>query len=272
MRYDALIIGGGVAGISCAVQMKILGMQCVVIEKDKPGGMVKHARMISNMPFAGEKSGRELCMHIEDSIAKHQIEVIKGKVSRIYCLDGVNTEIKGKKIEADFAVIATGTEPAVPSFSFAEHKSVSFYPPKENVENKSIAVIGGGDVAFDYALTASERGYIPVIYARSSIKANDTLKETAKERNIAVKKDEVKAINIVQEKPLIVFSSGECALYDKVLIAAGRTPVMPEIDGDTDNCILYAGDVRGENGMISRAYNDGIKCAMHIYRRKNNGK
>lgn len=274
MKYDAVIIGGGVAGVTCAVQLRILGLKPVIIEKDNIGGMIRHAFRINNMPFVSNAvRGEDICSYMCEAVKRHDIEIIKAKAEKLQCGDSVNVIYNGiQKIKACYAVIATGSYPRKPSYEIPDHSAVRFFPVKGE-RLSGVAVIGGGDVAFDYALSMSERCSDVSIYARNTIKANDMLKREVKRRGISVRNGDVKSISILQDKPLLHLKNGECAMPDMILFAIGREPVLPEIvAGNEDDRVLFAGDVRGENGMIARAYNDALQCAMQIHRRKNNGK
>ena len=50
MVYDVLIIGGGVAGMSCAVYAKRAGKKVAIIEKMSLGGQVLLLDKIENFP------------------------------------------------------------------------------------------------------------------------------------------------------------------------------------------------------------------------------
>ncbi len=274
MKYDAVIIGGGVAGVTCAVQLRILGLMPVIIEKRAIGGMVSHAYSVNNIPFISDSiKGENICSALCEALKRHDIKVINGNVNKVQCRESVHVVYNDtQKVKGDYAVIATGSYPRRPSYEIPDHNSVRFFPVKGE-KLSGVAVIGGGDVAFDYALSMSERCSDITIYARNTVKANEMLKREVKRRGISVRKGDVKSISILQDKPLLHLKNGECAMPDMILIAIGREPVLPEIEaGNEHDRILFAGDVRGENGMIARAYNDALQCAMQIHRRKINGR
>ena len=52
---EVIIIGGGPAGIACAVQLKRYGIDPLIFEKDSVGGLVRNAWRLDN--YVGYPSG-----------------------------------------------------------------------------------------------------------------------------------------------------------------------------------------------------------------------
>ena len=49
-KYEVVIIGAGVAGMTAALYLKRSGVNCLIIEGDTPGGQVVKTSIISNYP------------------------------------------------------------------------------------------------------------------------------------------------------------------------------------------------------------------------------
>ena len=50
MIYDAIIIGGGVAGVTAAIYLKMAGLNIAIIEKELIGGKLNYISEINNIP------------------------------------------------------------------------------------------------------------------------------------------------------------------------------------------------------------------------------
>ena len=50
LEYDVVIIGSGIAGMTCAIYLKRGGINPLVIEKDAPGGQLNKISTIENYP------------------------------------------------------------------------------------------------------------------------------------------------------------------------------------------------------------------------------
>ena len=69
-KENVIIIGGGPAGIACAVQLKRYGIDPLLFEKDDIGGLVKNAWRLDNFPgypegISGEELAKKLKVHLE---------------------------------------------------------------------------------------------------------------------------------------------------------------------------------------------------------------
>ena len=154
----------------------------------------------------------------------------------------------------------------------------------ERIDGKRLAVLGGGDAAFDYALNLSDRGGSVTILSRSEPTCLELLAERARERNIEI----VTGCDVVgiAEAPagiVITCNSREGQneiVCDVVVVAHGRRPRLGILDRDLRNRInaahppetgvpgLYlVGDVaRGINRQAAIAAGDGVLAAMMIER------
>ena len=58
--YDAVIVGGGPAGLSAAIYLARAKCKVLVIEKEKIGGQITITADVVNYPGTGKISGTEL--------------------------------------------------------------------------------------------------------------------------------------------------------------------------------------------------------------------
>lgn len=106
--YDALIIGGGVAGISAAIYAKRRGKNVAIIEKFTLGGQVVSLNKIENFPSQAEIDGFSLSQMFLKQVKHLDIEVIHDDIKKVDFSKDIKvlygkTEYMGKSV-----VIATG--------------------------------------------------------------------------------------------------------------------------------------------------------------------
>ena len=58
MKYNVLIIGCGVAGMTAAIYLKRSGISCAIFESSMPGGQIVSNDKIENYPGFSSVSGR----------------------------------------------------------------------------------------------------------------------------------------------------------------------------------------------------------------------
>jgi len=280
---QVIIIGGGPAGAACAVQLKRYGIDPLLLEKDKIGGLVRNAWRLDNYPgYPKGISGRKYSKKIKKHLKRFDIRSAKCQVRSAKFLNNAFEIVTDESVfRCDHLVIATGTR-AKKVFDYPEEaESVIFYEvqPLQGIEGKDIAIIGAGDAAFDYAMSLAGHNRVEIYNRGDEIKCIPALLEIATANafinyndNIELEKIEVSNNilslffkNVISEDPI---------LFDYVIFAAGREAELSFISGEMENNLekleqeglLYViGDVK--NGMVrqtSVAIGDGIKAAMAI--------
>lgn len=160
-RYDALIIGGGPAGCSCALWLKHLGLKPLIIEKTNKLGGLQNESPYPNIWILGQNypNGRSFASAVEKQIRKEKISIkFKTQVeSWSYSRNPpkhivqLTTGNKQSRVEAGFIVLATGVVPRTGGF---EPSSNVLIGPGDHIESahyrgKTVAILGGGDNAFE---------------------------------------------------------------------------------------------------------------------------
>ena len=80
--YDAVIVGGGIAGLSAAIHAGRSGLRCLLVERMMPGGQIFNATHIENMPGIVEPvSGVELSERLHDQAAQAGVEIVLSEVT-----------------------------------------------------------------------------------------------------------------------------------------------------------------------------------------------
>ncbi|MBC7107323.1 MAG: NAD(P)/FAD-dependent oxidoreductase [Methanomassiliicoccales archaeon] len=282
------IIGAGPSGIAAAIYLKRAGHDPLLLDKKGAGGLMVNAHLIENYPgFPGGIDGVSLRNRFVQQMQSFGISVIQTdvkKISRISRIFRIETD---KGIDDSLVVIvATGTHPKrirMKGTKALEGKKV-FYNLEEvqasNCIDERIIVVGGGDIAFDYAINLRERGCRVNIVSRSTPRCLPLLWQRAEEKGIDV---------LVGHSPLEVLERNSSLILlcnfrgevkeiegEKILIACGRVPNLEILDSklrknldrkglpETGIPGLYlVGDVaRKRYRQIGIAVGDGILAAM----------
>lgn len=161
--YDLIIIGGGPAGITAGIYGARQRLKTLLITKDFGGQVTKKAVPIENYPGFKEISGLDLIQKFKEHLKKFEIEIEKDSVVKIEKTDKdfrILTENK-KQFEAKAVIIASGADPRplkVPGEKEFIGRGVSYCTVCDAslFNNKTVAVIGGGDSGFEAAIALSK--------------------------------------------------------------------------------------------------------------------
>ncbi len=254
------IIGGGPAGISCAVLLKRYGVDVTIYEKDEIGGLIRNAWRVENFPPVGFISGTGFVDKLKWYIKEYRIEVVQDEILTV---DDFEITGRVRRYQCDIAVVATGTVPKRLVDLEGPRTFYEYIHLPQDVQ--TVAIYGGGDVALDYAIHAKEDSREPTVFVRSNkLKAVSRLVEYAKERGIPIRLGE--AIAFVEQKgeKVYVYTKAGSYIFDALLIAIGRIANEPKINASSMK-VFKIGDVAHPNfRQSSIAIGDGIKCAMEI--------
>ena len=271
MIYDCAIIGAGPAGIISSIQLKRSGFNIVLLEKKKIGGALFNADKIENyLGFADGISGGTLVSILRRQLKKFNINPRVTTVTKISREHYFKIYTKKNEYAARSVIVATGTIPKKAGLSGEETlvgKRV-FYEIKDfpsMKQSKEIAIIGGGDVGFDYALNLAERKHKPYIITQHKIKCLSLLKKRAEMKKILSFED-MTPISIKRNTHKIeIICKERRFMADYVLIAVGRKPISPTIEMTNTRGLFIAGDVQNANRrQVHIATGDGMQAAMNV--------
>ena len=109
MHKDVVIIGSGIAGLTCAIYLKRANIDFVVIEKNDVGGLLNKLKRVDNYPGFSSCSGKDILLSLRKQIDELGIEVIKNNVVTILMdKSGFKIVLEDGSIIAKEVVIATG--------------------------------------------------------------------------------------------------------------------------------------------------------------------
>ena len=180
IKTDALIIGAGPTGLFTAHQLKIIGLDCEIVDNlDKAGGQCIELypdKPIYDIPAIPECTGEELTKNLLDQLKPFNINFHLGERVDELKKNESNWEVKtnkGKTFLTPNVIIAGGVGSFEPRrFSPKEceqfeDKSI-FYSIKNKkiFEGKTVSIFGGGDSALDWAVELSKNSKVNLIHRR----------------------------------------------------------------------------------------------------------
>ena len=171
--YDAVIVGGGPAGLSAAIYLARAKCKVLVIEKEKIGGQITITADVVNYPGTGKVSGSELAAQMEEQARGFGAEFISAEVIGLKLDQDIKElETTAGTVEALSVILATGANPRKVGF-YGEKKfqgrGVAYCATcdAEFFTGMDIFVIGGGLAAVEESMFLSRYGKSVTILVRS---------------------------------------------------------------------------------------------------------
>ena len=258
-------------------------MEPVLYEADSPGGLLNNANLIENYPgFPKGVSGVKMAGLLYQQLKSFGITI---RFERVSTLDYNEAEFRivTEKSEHTYhrVILASGTVPN--EFNLGGLQELAgrqvFYEVKNlrEIEGKRIAVVGGGDAAFDYALSLADANTVTIYNHSDRTSCLPLLYEKAVQKPAVFYKPNHSLTGIRSMGSELRLSwqcpDGEIQEeQDYLLIAIGRSPNLGFIsermryrldDLEAKRRIFVIGDVK--NGLYRQmgiAVGDGIRAAM----------
>ncbi|HVZ43633.1 MAG TPA: NAD(P)/FAD-dependent oxidoreductase [Ramlibacter sp.] len=227
--YDSLIIGGGPAGASCAIWLQQLGFRpCIVERRARLGGLQNDSPYVNNWIAGvagrtGVQFAADIAAHVESLGIDFALETEATRIRR----SGDSFEVQragGEPFAARTVVLATGVK-AVDG-GLTPGANVIVGPGRAVVEadfrGKRVAILGGGDNAFEnHAFILGQGAREVRIFARS-IRARAALRDAVAAGSVTVGPYRVEG--------RAVAVNGEP--FDCLVVLYGWAPVIPPVEGD----------------------------------------
>ena len=157
--YDAVVIGGGPAGITAALYLVRSGVRTALVEKLSPGGQVLMTEEIENYPgFPKGIKGYELVDKFVEHLSAYTVPRHSDEVRSITPQDGgYAIQVGEETLSAKTVLLCTGARykhVGVPGEEQYLGRGVSYCALCDGnfFKGKHVAVIGGGNSALEEAL------------------------------------------------------------------------------------------------------------------------
>ncbi len=199
--YDVVIIGSGPSGLAAAIYAERAKLKTITIEKQyMSGGQVLNTYEVDNYPGLPEINGFDMGQKFRQHAEKLGSQFIKDEVLELEIMEDIKkVHCKKNKFLTKTVIIATGAQHRLLGVKGEKElygKGVSYCATCDGAfyKEKTIAVVGGGDVALEDAIFLSR---------------------ICKKVYLIHRRDEFRGAKILQEK---VFSIGNIeVIWDTVV-------------------------------------------------------
>ena len=288
-RYDLVVIGGGTAGLVCAVGAVSLGARVALVERHRLGGECLYTGCVpSKALLAAARAGgsfaaaRSRIDAAIAAIAPHDspermrslgIEVAFG--SAVF-RSRSEVEVDGRVLRFRRAVVATGSRPAVPDISGLADvpylTNESLFSIHE--QPRSIAIIGGGAIGCEMAQAFARLGTQATVIesAPRILPAEDSDASAIVARRLAA--DGVtlltgaRVASVNREGAFVLGTSQGQVTAEALLVAAGRRANVEGLGLETAGVEVDEHGVRVDDHLRTtnpRIYASGDVCSRLRY-------
>ncbi len=159
--YDIIIIGGGPAGLTAALYARRANKSVLVIEKGSFGGQITYSPKVENIPGFLSVTGNEFAEKLVEQVLEQGADVEAAEVLELRDGDVKTVVTDSGDFEGKTVIVATGARHrllGLPNEESYIGEGISFCAVCDGAfyEDKTVAVIGGGNSALQEALLLSD--------------------------------------------------------------------------------------------------------------------
>lgn len=268
--YDLIVIGSGPAGLSAAVYGIRAGFKTLVIEKNPmSGGQVLNTYEVDNYLGMPGMNGFEMGMAFREHADRLGAEFAEADVKEVEdCREIKKVKTTAGDFETRAVIIAAGAthrKLGVPGEEELAGRGISYCATCDGAffRNKTVAVIGGGDVAVEDAIfLARECKKVYLVHRRDELRAAKSLQKRLFElENVEfvwdsvvkrIQGEEVVTGILVENKKT---KEERVIGLDGIFVAVGIQP----------NSALFKGLVKMDEGGYLEAGEDCVTSAEGIF-------
>ncbi|MBR1747380.1 MAG: NAD(P)/FAD-dependent oxidoreductase [Clostridia bacterium] len=274
MKFDALVIGKGPAGISAAVYLLRAGFSVGILATDY--GALERTDKIENFyGFPEAISGKELALRGEAQAKRLGARIFDGEVVGV-AFDGTfSVRTAAESFSADALVFAAGTsrkKPKVKDLDKFEGSGVSYCAVCDAFffRGRKVAVLGSGEYA---------KNEVEELKSLASVTVLTDGEEPTADFDVPVERKKVASLFGDFALEGVEYADGSRENFDGIFIAIGRASTADlvkklgavvqngevEVDGDfatTVPGVYAAGDCVPGVKQVAKAVCDGMTAAM----------
>lgn len=284
--FDAIIVGMGPAGMGASIYAKRSGLNILVLERSKPGGLLNQTSLVDNYLGFSKVSGQDLAVEMFNHINELKIPFKIEEVINIKDYEDYKEVITNKNTyKTKSVIICAGRKPKTvfKDESSLIGKGLSYCAVCDAplYKGKDVAIIGSGNSAFEEGLYLTNFVNKLYIITRSDhIKADQHLQEEMKKKdNVEILYNKtVKDISLTEDKISSLILEDQEIKVEGIFIYAGYTSsinyvnelnlnmengyIITDKEGRTNIKGIYAaGDVIKKNlYQIITAVSEGSIC------------
>ena len=242
MIYDVAIIGAGPAGLTAGIYACNAGLSVICFEKLAVGGQASLTYEIVNYPGFKSVSGFDLAEKLKEhaenagvQIQYHKVDKVK-KLKQDFIIKTIEGWYKAKKV-----IIASGNKVRKLGLD-SEHKfvgkGVSYCASCDGAfyKNKVVAVVGGGNSAFEYIKYLSKIAKKVYVFNRTEVFRMDDykLKKAQQFKNVEIvvnaSVQNLYGNEILESADLKIENKIQNFKLDGLFVAIGHEPDLDFVD------------------------------------------
>ena len=187
-NFDALIVGAGPVGLYAAYYAGFRGQSVAVMDSlPEIGGQVcamYPEKLIYDIAGFPAVRGRDLIAGLAEQAGRYEPRYLLGEEARSLDLRRRHArrhDSAGLRVRARFVVVTGGIGTFTPrpldgARPFESRGLAYFVPRPEEYRDRDVVIVGGGDSAFDWALTLSPLARsVTVVHRRETFRAHEAL-------------------------------------------------------------------------------------------------
>jgi thioredoxin reductase len=196
---DALVVGAGPVGLYAAYCAGFRGLSVALMDSlPEVGGQVSAMypeKLIYDVAGFAAVRGRDLVAGLAAQAARYQpVYALSEQAVKLEREPGgvLVTAASGLQVRARFVVITGGigtfTPRRLPALRGHEGRGVVYFvPDPEEYRDKDVAIVGGGDSAFDWALTLAPLARsVTVVHRRETFRAHEALVQQVRDLGVPI--------------------------------------------------------------------------------------
>lgn len=280
---DAIIVGAGPAGVSCALWLKQLGFAPVVVDRNETCGGLQLSNPYTNTWIASSANayGKDVADAMHANMVRHRVDMRLGVLASEATAIANGWKVRlsdGGHVDGRFLVLATGVSPKTGGFTQRLGMIVGPGPSVATTEfgGAKVAILGGGDSAIENYLHAKKRGAKSVsVFARNLRARKEMLEQACPEDVIVgsyVVDDVARTVNGESYDQIVVLYGYEASKVSLLGLELGmRTDgfVLTDASCQTTVASVFAiGEIaRRAHPCCVTAMADGVVVAKELQRR-----
>ncbi|MBQ2872532.1 MAG: FAD-dependent oxidoreductase [Bacilli bacterium] len=242
-KYDVIIIGSGIAGMTAGIYLKRSGLDVLIIEENAPGGTLNRVNIIENYPGFIKTDGPSLAAEIFNQVRNLDIEYFFDKVVKVDLTKELKKVVTGgATLYCKYLVIATGrlSKKLFNNDDRYIGKGISYCALCDGnlYKGKEVIVVGGANSALEEALYLSSIcKNVTMVVRGETLRGDESLINQVTEKNNikVVYNSNVSEYNIENNKLVSVKLDDESIIDTAGLfISIGSVPSADMFDVEKD--------------------------------------